>query len=375
MRWIDNNLSGLAGGTLAADGIYEYSQGDDSQHVIFIAVDGNVHELYRSPDPAAQWVDNNLTAFARGTPASSSAITGYSQNDSSQHVNFIDAKGHVHELYRSPDPAAQWVDNDLTLFAGGTRAVTNGPLNGYSQNDSSQHVNFIDDKGHVHELYRSSDPADQWVDNNLTALAHGTPASTEGGFSISALDGYLQNDGSQHLNFIDASGHVHELYRSSDPAAQWVDNDLTAFASGAESGFGGHGLDAYSQNDNSQHVNFIDAKGNVHELYRNSDPAAQWLDNNLTALVGASPAFITVLDGYSQNDGSQHVNFIDSNRHVRELYRTPDAGAQWVDNDLTAVANGAQVLGSLHGYVQPDGSQHINFIDVEGNVHELFGNS
>ena len=49
-----------------------------------------------------------------------SALDGYSQGDSSQHVNFIDGNGHVHELYRNPDPAAQWVDNDLTEFAGGT---------------------------------------------------------------------------------------------------------------------------------------------------------------------------------------------------------------------------------------------------------------
>ena len=63
----------------------------------------------------------------------------------------------------------------------------------------------------MHELYRSPDPAAQWADNDLTALAiGGTPATMV--FVVSPLDGYSQADGSQHVNFIAADGHVHELY-------------------------------------------------------------------------------------------------------------------------------------------------------------------
>ena len=257
--WADNDLTVLAGAAPATSGMLDgYSQGDGSQHVNFIDENGQVHELYRSPDPAAQWVYNDLTAFAGGTQAVGSALAGYSQGDSSQHVNFIDVSGHVHELYRSPDPAAQWVDDDLTAFANGTPAVINGPLDGYSQGDSSQHVNFIDENGHMHELYRSPDPAAQWVDNDLTALGGAARAY------ITTLDGYSQKDASQHVNFIDENRHVHELYRSPDPAGQWVDNDLTAFT-GATQAEGS--LDGYSQGDSSQHVNFIDINGDVHELY------------------------------------------------------------------------------------------------------------
>ena len=69
-------------------------------------------------------MDNDLTQFAGGTPAVGiRELDGYSLGDNSQHVNFIDGNGHVHELYRNPDPAAQWVDNDLTQFAGTTPAV------------------------------------------------------------------------------------------------------------------------------------------------------------------------------------------------------------------------------------------------------------
>ena len=268
------------------------------------------------------WVDNDLTKFAGGTPASIGGVEGssrpsldaYSQGDNSQHVNFIDGNGHVHELYRSPNPAAQWVDNDLTGFAHGTPANPASPIDGYSQGDNSQHVNFIDGNGHVHELYRSPNPAAQWVDNDLTGFAHGTPAHAAG-----PIDGYSQGDNSQHVNFIDGNGHVHELYRSPNPAAQWVDNDLTGFAHGTPAS-GAFALDGYSQGDGSQHVNFIDGNGHVHELYRSPNPAAQWVDNDLTGFAHGTPALDIAIDGYSQGDGSQHVNFIDGNGHVHELY-------------------------------------------------------
>ncbi len=278
----------------------------------------------------AIWVDNDLTGFAglKSRAVSGSALDGYSQDDSSQHVNFIDENGHVHELYRSPDPAAQWVDNDLTGFAGlKSFAAFGSALDGYAQDDGSQHVNFIDAieaNGHVHELYRSPDPAAQWVDNDLTSDAG--LKSFAGG--PGALEGYAQDDGSQHVNFIEfieANGHVHELYRSPDPAAQWVDNDLTSFSDLKSFAAVGSALDAYAQGDRSQHVNFIDANGHVHELYRSPDPAAQWVDNDLTSFAGLKSfaAVGSALDGYAQDDGSQHVNFIDANGHVHELYWNP----------------------------------------------------
>ena len=51
------------------------------------------------------WVDNDITAFADGTPAfgDGSSLYGYVQSDGSQHVLFFDVNEHVHELYNSQD--------------------------------------------------------------------------------------------------------------------------------------------------------------------------------------------------------------------------------------------------------------------------------
>lgn len=102
-----------------------------------------------APSP---WVDNNLTGFTQGIPAApGSALDGYWGSDGSQHVNFIDNNGHVHELYiRS---GANWVDNDLIVLSASRSAARKGTLHAYWGSDGSQHVNFVDSDGNVHELY------------------------------------------------------------------------------------------------------------------------------------------------------------------------------------------------------------------------------
>ena len=63
--------------------------------------------------------DNDLTMYSgeKSNAAAGSSLAAYSQGDNSQHVNFIDDFGHVHELYRSPNPTAQWVDRAYPVNA------------------------------------------------------------------------------------------------------------------------------------------------------------------------------------------------------------------------------------------------------------------
>ncbi len=354
------DIKTAAGGTPAASGsrLDAYWGADSSQHVNFIDSNGHIHEMYIHP--GAGWVNNDLTVFSGGTPAATgSALDGYWGSDSSQHVNFIDGNGHIHELYIHP--GAGWVDNDLTVFSSGTPAAPGSALDGYWGTDNSQHVNFIDGNGHIHELYIH--PGAGWVDNDLTVFSSGTPAA-----SGSALDGYWGTDNSQHVNFIDRNGHIHELYIH--PGAGWVDNDLTVFSSGTPAA-PGSALDGYWGTDNSQHVNFIDRNGHIHELYIR--PGAGWVDNDLTVFSSGTPAAPgSALDGYWGTDNSQHVNFVDRNGHIHELYIHPGAG--WVDNDLTVFSSGTPAApgSALDGYWGSDSSQHVNFIERNGQVHELF---
>jgi predicted NUDIX family NTP pyrophosphohydrolase len=304
-----------------AGGLDGYWGTDNSQHVNYVAANGHIHEMYIHP--GAPWVNNDLTAFTSGALAvANSGLDGYWGSDNSKHVNFIARDGHVNELYIHP--GANWVDNDLTAFTRGTTAASGSALDAYWGSDNSQHVNFVAADGHIHELYIR--PGAGWADNDLTAFSRGLPAAAG-----SRLDGYWGSDSSQHVNFITRDGHVHELYIH--PGAGWVDNDLTIFSHGTLAAAGSK-LDGYWGSDNSQHVNFVAADGHIHELYIR--PGAGWVDNDLIGFTEGAPAITgSALDGYWGSDSSQHVNYIDADGHVHELYIHP--GVFWVDNDLTVM--------------------------------------
>jgi hypothetical protein len=350
-----------------------YWGSDNSQHVNFIGLDGHVHELYILP--GAGWVDNDLTELATAQspavqPAVQSGLSGYWQSDDSVHVFYFGAgtDNHVYQLRIFPGGPG-WVWENLTSLADGIVPEVSRALNGYWGTDNSQHVNYIGSGNHVHELYRASgaSPTD-WTDNDLTALAGAVPPH-----SNTALVSYWGSDSSQHVFFIGTDDHVHEL--SIAPGSNgWADNDLTALTAGALSTPNVNTALAGLWDEGGQRVLYIGTDGDIHELFTNA--AAGWTDHNLTKVVHAvAPNVGAALNVYDGSDNSRHVNFFGVDGHVHELYGTPQgAGSGYVDNDLTKMANAVDpIVGDreLHGYWGSDSSQHVNFIGVDGDLHEL----
>jgi hypothetical protein len=315
--WVDNDLSQIANATAARpdsplDGYWGLS--DNSQHVNFIDENGHINELYIHN--GANWIDNDLSEIASGgfaprAPQNTAALDGYwGVSDNSQHVNYIDTTGHVRELYIHN--GANWVDNDLTTIARGTVASLDTRLDGYwGTSDNSQHVNFVDGVGHVHELYIHNGA--NWVDNDLTKISNGVIARAG-----SAIHGYWGSDNSQHVNFFDGIGHVHELYIHN--GANWIDNDLTML-SFAPPAAATSAIDGYWGGDSSQHVHFVDGSGHVQELYIR--PGLGWFSNDLSSFAGGTTAVTTsALDGYWLGaNSSQHINYLDSTGNIHELYQ------------------------------------------------------
>ena len=322
-EWLDNDLTVVAGAPLPAAGtaVTSFWGTDSSQHVHYIGIDGHVHELYI--EVGAPWKHNDLTVTSKGVlPRAGSPLAAYWQVDSSQHIDFVGANGHIYELYIAPGKA--WECNDLTAAAKTNVTVASGSmLAGYYGTDTSQHINFIGTDGHVHELYANKGAG--WAINDLTAASKAPPAAAG-----TALSSYWQADSSQHVHFIGTNGHVYELYLAT--GKPWVCNDLTVNAKAPVSAAAGSALDSYFGKDTSQHINFIGTDGHVHELYANV--GAGWAHNDLTAASnGPAPVAGSPLCGYMQADSGQHVNFVDGSGHVRELYLA--TGKPWVCNDLT----------------------------------------
>jgi hypothetical protein len=155
------------------------------QHVNFIGSNLHVYELFHDN----QWHLNDLTQLA-GAPVTDPAsvfIDGYATEfDSQQHVNFIGTDSHVHELLYD----GAWHHNDLTQLTGAPAAAPPQPIDGYSTEfNRQQHVNFIGNDNHVHELYYDC----SWHHNDLTQLT-GAPTAPFGSYLDGELD-YSSFDG------------------------------------------------------------------------------------------------------------------------------------------------------------------------------------
>lgn len=324
---------------------------NNQQHVNFISADGHIHELFY--DNA--WHHNDLTKLT-GAPgaAPNSKLDGYQTSfNNQQHINFLGVDNHVHELVYTN----AWSHNDLTALAGAPAAAPGTVVDGYPTTfNNQQHVNYVGADNHVHELVYTN----AWHHNDLTALA-GAPNAAAG----SALDGYQTTfNNQQHVNYIGTDNHIHELVYTN----AWHHNDLTALA-GAPAAAPGSAVDGYQTTfNNQQHVNYIGTDNHVHELvYTNA-----WHHNDLTALAGAPPAARgSSADGYQTSfNNQQHVNYVGTDNHVHELVYTN----AWHHNDLTALSNAPGVApGSrTDGYETAFNSQqHVNFIGTNGHINEL----
>jgi hypothetical protein len=334
-----------------------------SQHVFYLGGDNHVHELRW--DPAGGWCETDLiTTAAEGAPnaAVGSALAGFILG-SSQHVFYQGADRHLYELWW--DPAGGWRAADLmTATAGDTpNPAVGSALAGYVRR-SVQHVFYLDEDGHVHEL--RWDPSGMWRQTDLmTAAARGAPNAAVG----SALIGYPLGN-SPHAFYVGTDGHVHELWW--DPRSGWRPTDLmTAMDERAPGAAVGGALAGYPL-DSGQHVLYVGTDNHVHDLWW--DAAGGWRPTDLMAAAGGAPnaALGSVLAGYPLGH-SQHVFYVGADSHVYELWR--DRASGWHPTDLVmAVARGTPdaVVGSaLMGYPLGNSPQ-VFYVGTDRFVHELW---
>jgi hypothetical protein len=235
------------------------------------------------------WRYNDLTTLA-SAPAvgGASVVDGYATTfNNQQHVNFVTNDGHVHELYY--DNA--WHHNDLTDFTGAPAAFQSA-LAGYETSfNSQQHVVFFS-SNHVHELYYDG----AWHHNDLTDLS-GAPNAVVSNDVDGLFDAYVTTfNNQQHINFSGVDGHIHELYYD----VAWHHNDLTAITGAPKLVFESPLAGYQSSFNKQQHVIFtvgiaLSSSASVHELYYDG----AWHHNDLTTLAGAPDAEVSSSqDGY-----------------------------------------------------------------------------
>jgi hypothetical protein len=129
-NWRHNDISEIAGDAPEASGdpsAYMW-QDDESQHVFYRGTDNHIHELHwRAGREGPNWRHNDLSAAANAPNAVEGPSTFVWQDEESQHVVYRAVDGHIHELnWKRSRERRHWRDFDITEEAAPSSSSPSG---------------------------------------------------------------------------------------------------------------------------------------------------------------------------------------------------------------------------------------------------------
>jgi hypothetical protein len=358
MSWFSNDLTARTHGPVAIFSPSAYAfERQRTQHVLYQgfgdgAGDGHIHELWWD----GNWHLNDLTSQAGGPPISGE-VSGYVYEDQpggwTQHAVFQGLRpgtgpdGRVQELWWDED------DKHHHQLTDGTPRLVDQPF-GYSF-ETGQHIVY-----RAENTLRFLDMEEDfgWLDSDLTPYMAGTVPRlppTAYGFT---------SQRTHHILYAGSDQHVHELWKG--PQGGFHHNDLT-LASGTAARTDGRPVGFANDPGNQQVVAFAGTDGHLHLLTWDG----AWHERDLTATAGGvAPASGTTPTGYLYpSEGTLHFDYVGVDSHIHEYW---EDGSGWHPNDLTAATGVLPSRSYPSAYVMPDNTQHVVFVDDNRHVVELY---
>jgi len=366
--WHTQDLTALTGASDAIGGsaLTSYVWADQKTlGVFYISTDGLIHDV--SWDEKDGWdAEDPTKGIGAPTAIGDSALTSYIWPDQkTQHVFYLSENGHVHEL--AWDDPKGWQTTDITASTKAPAAVGDSALTSYVWADQkTQHVFYLSNDGHVHELWWEAGKV--WKTQDLTAAAE-APSAVRG----SALTGYVWPDReTQHIFYLANDGHVQTISWNEEDG--WDTKDLTD-AARAPIAVRGSALVSYVwEEQKTQGVLYLSSDGHIHDL--SWDKKDGWGAEDPIALTNA-PAAVggSALTCYVWNDQrTQHVFYLSANDHVHQLSWDEQHGWRHV-GDLTAMTGAPKAVrgSALSGFVWSDHrTLHVFYLSEDDHIHEFW---
>jgi hypothetical protein len=329
------------------------------RHIVYRGRDAELHELWFE----AGWNHTNLSTSAAAATNPVGNPYGYFLG-AVQHVVYRDVNARVYELYPIGN---DWKKTELSSVEGVSLAKSDPYA--YTHFDS-QHVIYLGEDDDLYELWwRGAVPT--WHCTNITRqikrrcqLEGREPCTRK---PIGRPIGYAIGP-KQHVIYVDAIGDVHELvWQHGRNNNEWKDTNITAEhpswprPSGNVAGYVHYGI---------QHIIYR-ADHNIHELWWNG----QWQHTNVSEEARKTGEIIASAAsepfGYTRGI-TQRIVFTGRDSEVWELFWD----GYWYGANLSRAAqsesggDGNASLGAPCAYVSGD-RQHVVYRDADGEVREL----
>lgn len=249
-----------------------YNPDDNTQNVDYVGGDGHVHQLW--------WTGSGAVGQGDITPEGPNAVgdlTAYQLADHTQHVIYRGIDAHLHEIWWTGSSAAAVGD----LAPNGPNAA--GDPSGYFiLADQSQHVIYRSADKHLHEIW--------WIGSGAKGQGDLTPG---GGLAAGDPTAYFAADGENHVIFEATNGYSQRLYWQGsvapteralvipnvpEPVNSWVKAATAVQELSKPAAF-------YVPSDGTEHVVYVGADSHLHELIWAGTGIVT--HNDLTQLAGA----------------------------------------------------------------------------------------
>jgi hypothetical protein len=347
----------------------ELDSADVKNAVYYLGFDSNLYELGWDWG----WTQTQATgtggrpSVASGTGIAAYVNTIYNGNE----VFYLTNSGgnlHIEQLWGST-----LSPTDLTVTAGG-KAVDAGtnPVGYIDTIAGTDNVFYIGADHMVHAL--SWSPSSGWQENaQLDAVA---PKLAAVG---SALSGHMTAK-SEEVFYIGSNQHVYELWRWSKNFDGWHSTDVTQASGVVSVAAAGSPLAGFCDTvTGDDAIFYLAANQHVYELLFGSNSEWSAVDVTVNSGTSTTAAAGSALAAHLNTvAGSEEVFYLDSNRNVQEFWAASTSPLSWHASDVTTAAGGAPLAfaGSpvSTDVSTIDNTDHVFYIGVDQNVHELWWN-
>jgi len=334
--WQEHDLTARANAPRASDKSplagYSWTAGGTKQ-IIYMDRNRHIQELYTSVH--GWWECTDLTALTNAPLVDGTALSGFEWTaGNTKQVVYVDHNYHIQEMHVGP--GGHWQAADLTELTGAPLAEGTHIVGYDWPAGSSKQVAYIDNRGHIIELYIGI--GGQWRFADLTELT-GAPLADRGNLGPSLTAFSWEAGNSKQIIYQDRNEHIMEMHVT--VGGQWRLTDLTMIAqaplANSIGGIAGYDWPA----ERSKQVVYVDSNYHVQELYvREND---YWHCVDLMATTCAPRVQEGPIAGFAWSAANtKQVVYTGPRKSIQELYVS--VGGQWQVADLTLLTSSLMLI-------------------------------
>ncbi len=153
--WVDSDLSlppvNAPMASVDATDAIGYVRTDGNNAVVFKGTDDHIYEIADSGSGFQSAVVVDVTSVAGGLEVMFGSAMPYLRSDGKNDIVFVAIDGHVHEVLDDAVDPSKWIDSDLFINSGETVPPSTDPW-GYKRFDNVNAVVYVGSDSKLHEL-------------------------------------------------------------------------------------------------------------------------------------------------------------------------------------------------------------------------------